>query len=141
LPFLAQSASTAQLVLQPFAAASHAYGVHSIRAGIAHAPATQVEVGFRRSFPSHVAAPQTAPSATGQQVPSCPAIAHELHGAHAPVPQQNPSVQWPLMQSPLVVQLFPLDARFVHELPWQLKPGRQSVLAAQVVRQPFAAQV
>ena len=57
------------------------------------------------------------------------------------MPQQNPSVQWPLMQSALEAQLFPLAARPVHEPPWQLKPGRQSVLAAQVVRQPLAAQV
>jgi hypothetical protein len=90
---LAQSASTAQLVLQPFAAASQAYGAHSIRAGITQAPARQVGVGFRRSLPSHVAAPHVAPSAVGQQVPSCPATAHELHGGQAPEPQQKPSVQ------------------------------------------------
>jgi hypothetical protein len=45
------------------------------------------------------------------------------------------------MQSALEVQVFPLAARFVHEPLWQLKPGRQSVLAAQVVRHPLAPQL
>ena len=93
-----------------------------------------------RSLPSHDAAAQGAPSATGEQVPSRPGTAQELQGAHAADPQQYPSAQWPLMQSLLEVQVIPLAARFVHEPLWQLVPATQSVLAAQVVLQAFTPQ-
>jgi hypothetical protein len=56
-------------------------------------PAAHVEAGCSRSFPSQISAAQTVPSAIGEQVPSWPATAHELHAAHAARPQQNPSVQ------------------------------------------------
>ena len=97
-------------------------------------------VGLKRSLPVQTAAAQTVPSAMGEQVPSWPGTAHELHGEQAPEPQQNPSRQCPLMHSLLVVQVTPFAARFVHELPRQVKPGAQSVLVTQVVRQAFALQ-
>jgi|SRR6187402_1647719 len=97
-------------------------------------------MGLSRSVPSHDAAAHGVPLATGEQVPSWPGTEHELHGAQAADPQQNPSTQWPLMHSLLVVQVIPLEARFVHEPPWQLVPARQSVLAAQVVLQAAVPQ-
>ena len=97
-------------------------------------------MGLSRSLPSHDAAAHGAPLATAEQVPSWPGTAHELQAAQAADPQQNPSTQWPLMQSLLVVQVIPFEARFVHEPPWQLVPARQSVLAAQVVLQAFSPQ-
>jgi hypothetical protein len=103
-------------------------------------PLMHVAVGFNRSLPVQDAAPHTVPSATGQHVPMWPGIAHELQAGHAPAPQQNPSVQWPLMQSAFEVQLTPLAARSVHEPARQLNPGAQSVPAAQVVAQAFALQ-
>jgi len=115
--------------------------MHSIRAGITHVPARQVATGLSRSLPSHDAGPQAIPSETGAQVPSRPGTAQELQTAHVADPQQNPSRQWPLMQSLLVVQVIPFAARFVHEPLWQLVPATQSVLAAQVVLQAFAPQV
>jgi hypothetical protein len=78
-----------------------------------------VAVGFNRSLPVQDATAHTVPLATGAQVPSWPGIAHELHGGHDPEPQQNPSVQWPLMQSAFEVQLTPFAARSVHEPPRQ----------------------
>jgi hypothetical protein len=140
LAFFAQSASAVQLSLHAFAAASQPYGMHSIRAGIAHVPARQVATGLSRSLPSQDAAAQGVPSALGEQVPSRPGTAHELQAAQAADPQQNPSTQWPLMQSLLEVQVIPLAARLVHEPPWQLVPARQSVLDAQVVLQAAVPQ-
>jgi hypothetical protein len=90
--------------------------VQSIRTVDAtHFPAAQVEVGCNRSLPSQIAAAQTMPSVIGEQVPCLPAIAHELHAAHVAAPQQNPSVQKPLMHSPAAVHAVPFGLRFVHE--------------------------
>ena len=97
-------------------------------------------MGLSRSLPSHDAAAHCVPSPAGEQVPSWPGTAHELQTGHGPEPQQNPSVQCPLMQSAFVVQVTPFAARFVHEPLWQLKPGMQSVLVTQVVRQALVAQ-
>jgi hypothetical protein len=80
-----------------------------------HVPATQVDAPRTRSCPSHVAGAQSVPSGMGEQVPSLPAIAHELHFEHAATPQQNPSVQWPLMHSPSTPQTVPFGFRLVHE--------------------------
>jgi hypothetical protein len=85
----AQSVFEVQLDLHAFAAASHAYGAHSVRVvGCAHWPAAQVGGGLKRSMPSQSAAPQTVPSAIGEQVPCLPGIAHELQLLQEPTPQQ-----------------------------------------------------
>jgi hypothetical protein len=80
-----------------------------------------------------VAEPHAVPSAIGEQVPCLPAIAHDLQVPHDAAPQQNPSVQKPLMHSVDTLQTAPLALRFVHELPRQLYPRTQSVFTAQVV--------
>jgi hypothetical protein len=86
-------------------------------------------------LPSHEPAPQTVPSPVAAQVPCLPGTAQELQAGHAATPQQNPSVQWPLMHSPPAVQAAPFAFRFVQKYPWQLKPLTQSELDAQVVLQ------
>ena len=117
---LAQSPLPAQLVLQP-TTASQAYGAQSILLGELQTPAAHVDAGCNPSLPSHeAAAPHTVPSATGEQVPCFPATAHERHAPHDADPQQNPSVQKPLMQSPAAPHAAPLGLRFVHEVPWQV---------------------
>ena len=78
------------------------------------------------------------PSATGEQVPCFPATAHERQVPHDAAPQQNPSVQKPLMHSPAAPQAVPFGLRFVHELPWQVYPARQSAPVAHVVLHAFA---
>jgi len=114
--FFAQSVLLVQLVLHAPATASQAYGVQSMRAVDAtQLPAAQVEAGCSRSLPSHSTAAHTVPSAIGEHVPWWPATAHELHAAQAARPQQNPSVQWPLMHSVSTVQTVPFGLRFVHE--------------------------
>jgi hypothetical protein len=60
-------------------------------------------------------APHTVPSPLGAQVPCLPGTAHELHAGQAPIPQQKPSVQWPLMHSPFAVQAVPFAFRFVQK--------------------------
>lgn len=83
-------------------------------------PAAQVDWGWSRSLPSQEAVPHTTPSATGAQVPCCPGTAHERQAGQDAVPQQNPSVQAPLMHSPAAAQGAPFGLRFVHELPRQM---------------------
>jgi hypothetical protein len=102
--------------------------------GGVHEPAAQVDAGWNASLPSQDgAAPHTVPSPTGEQVPCCPATAHERQAPHVAAPQQKPSVQKPLMHSPAPAQAVPFGLRFVHEVPWQVLPLRQSALVAQVV--------
>jgi len=67
-----------------------------------------------------MAAPHTVPSVIGEQVPCDPAIAHERQVPQDAAPQQNPSVQKPLMHSVAVPHTAPLGLRFVHELPRQV---------------------
>jgi hypothetical protein len=62
-------------------------------------------------------APQAVPSPVGAHVPCLPGTAHELQAGHAPIPQQNPSVQWPLMHSPAAVHAAPFGFRFVQKYP------------------------
>jgi hypothetical protein len=62
-----------------------------------------------------VPVPQTVPSPLAEQVPSLPATAHDWQAGHAATPQQYPSVQWPLMHSPPVVQAAPFTFRFVQK--------------------------
>jgi hypothetical protein len=44
-----------------------------------------------------------------------PGTAHELQAGQAPIPQQNPSVQWPLMHSLFTAQAVPFAFRFVQK--------------------------
>lgn len=71
-------------------------------------------------MPSQEPAPHTVPSAIGAQVPCCPGTAHERQAGQDAEPQQNPSVQAPLMHSPAAAQAAPFGLRFVHELPRQV---------------------
>jgi hypothetical protein len=58
------------------------------------------------------------PAGSGVHVPCLPAIPHELQGPQLATPQQNPSVQWPLMHSADVLHVVPLALKFVHEPDW-----------------------
>jgi len=80
------------------------------------------------------------PSPDGAQVPCLPVTAQELQVGQAATPQQNPSVQWPLMHWAGEVQAAPFGCRFVQKYPRQLKPETQSLLLAQVVRQALPPQ-
>jgi hypothetical protein len=111
---LVQSVFAAQLVLHP-AAVSHAKGAQSTRVPCWHMPLAQVDGGRNRSWPSHMLAPHTAPSAVGAQVPCLPGTAHDLQFPHDPEPQQNPSVQKPLRHSEPTPHAWPFGLRFVHE--------------------------
>lgn len=75
------------------------------------------------------------PSPEGEHVPCLPATAQELQAGQAATPQQNPSVQWPLMHWADEVQAAPFASRFVQKYPRQLKPETQSAVVAQVVLQ------
>ncbi len=89
---------------------------------------------------THSAAGSATPAATAVQVPSFPAIAHEPQLPHDADPQQNPSVQCPLVQVALFVQAAPFAARLVHEPDWQVKPAMQSPSVAHVVRHALGPQ-
>jgi hypothetical protein len=110
----AQSASVAQLVVHP-AAALHPQGTQSTRVPCVHMPLEQVDGGRYRSWPSHMLAPHTVPSAVGEQVPCLPGTAHDLQVPHDAEPQQNPSVQLPLRHSNPAPHAMPFVLRFVHE--------------------------
>jgi hypothetical protein len=56
----------------------------------------------------------------GEHVPCEPATAQERQAPHEAAPQQNPSVQKPLMHSAGLPHTAPFALRFVHELPRQL---------------------
>jgi hypothetical protein len=83
----AQSVFVAQLFLQPLAT-SHAKGTHSTRVAGMQLPLEHIDGGRYRSWPSHIAAPHTVPSAIALQVPCLPATAHERQLGHIADPQQ-----------------------------------------------------
>jgi hypothetical protein len=96
----------------------------------------QLEAGMA----THSAAGSATPAATAVQVPCFPAIAQELQLPHDADPQQNPSVQWPLVQAALVAQAVPFFARLVHEPDWQVKLAMQSPSVAHMVRHALGPQ-
>ena len=92
------------------------------------------------SFP-HAAAPPSVhwfsgswPAATLVQVPSVPAIAHDLQVAVQAVAQQMLWAQMPLAQSPFAAQVLPLG-RFTQTPMTQTLGDTQSVSTLQLVRQ------
>jgi hypothetical protein len=105
-----------------------------------HIPATHVGAGWSASLPSQEAVPHTVPSAVGEQVPCFPATAHDWQAPQDADPQQNPSVQKPLMHSPAAPHAAPFAFRLVHELPWQVYPATQSELVVHVVLHAVAPQ-
>jgi len=92
-------------------------------------------------LPSHEALPQAVPSPEGEQVPCLPVTAQELQTGQVATPQQNPSVQNPLMHWAGEVQGAPFGCTFVQEYPRQLKPVAQSLMLAQEVRQALLPQM
>jgi hypothetical protein len=91
----------------------------------------QVEAAIIKQTP----AGSVLPAATGAQLPSLPGSAQELQVPQALAAQQNPSVQWVLMQSVPERQPAPFGLRFVHEPAWQMAPAAHCVASVQVVRQ------
>jgi hypothetical protein len=69
------------------------------------------------------------------QVPALPGSAQELQVPQEAAPQQTPSTQWVLMQSPPIEQALPFGRRAVHEPERHTLPVAQSASLAQVVRQ------
>jgi hypothetical protein len=61
-----------------------------------------------------------APAATGEQVPSLPAMLQALQAAHDALAQQTWSVHAPLMHSALPAQVDPSGFRLVQVLDWQV---------------------
>jgi hypothetical protein len=61
-----------------------------------------------------------APAATGEQVPSLPAMLQALQAAHDALAQQTPSVHAPPMHWALVAQVDPSGFRLVQVLDWQV---------------------
>ena len=80
------------------------------------------------------------PGASGAHAPAAPATLHAWHAAQLALPQQTPSVQWPLMHSPPAAHARPLALSaqlFVAPPPWHVKGATQSPSPVQVARQAF----